>query len=604
MSLMSVCERLSAPWLTWVVASSWQLALLVCLVAALARLLRHAPARLRYGLWLLVLIKVFLPPGLMTPWSVGRWGIEPLVEATGMPTTIAEALPVSSSILPTPDDDASENLPDTTSDKSRSETSSIQTLSARTILMFVWVGGMLCVWAAVGWRYLRVVQLIRAADLFDEGPAPIALAQIAIDLQLRRAPELRVTREATSPFLFGVFRPTIVLPETLLDRLSATDLPAVLTHELIHYQRRDTWIGWLQVVASSLCWFHPLVWWANRQLRHERECVCDEAVLRLGQVTPEQYGECIFQSIAASRGRSLVAGSLVGVFERGAKLQNRLEDVMNFKPASSKSTWATRLTLAVFAMLFLPMAPGAVSRLVVAGEENAKPEAATETSTPAPRIVKSSPLQRAIDVDPALTEITVTFDRDMGAGMSWTGGPPHFPPVDKGRKARWIDARTCSLPVKLEKGAYYRLGINSSSHRNFRGTDGVTAPPTTICFTTAGATEEIQRRLQPPKVAKFSPEQDATDVDPATASLQVSFDGPMGDGMSWVGSGPKYPTTPAGKQASWSKDRLTCTLPVSLEPGRDYELRINSSTHSNFQSQWGVPVEPVVYKFKTRVAKE
>ena len=59
-------------WLRWAVEASWQLAVLVCIVAIVSRLLRSASPRLRHGLWLLVLIKAFLPPMLTSPWSLGR----------------------------------------------------------------------------------------------------------------------------------------------------------------------------------------------------------------------------------------------------------------------------------------------------------------------------------------------------------------------------------------------------------------------------------------------------------------------------------------------------------------------------------------------------
>ena len=68
---------------------------------------------------------------------------------------------------------------------------------------------------------------------------------------------------------------------------------------------------------------------------------------------------------------------------------------------------------------------------------------------------------------PRSTEITVTFDQEMGGGMSWTGGGPEFPPSPEGQKAQWRDKRTCVLPVKLEAGHFYRVGINSTSYQNF-----------------------------------------------------------------------------------------------------------------------------------------
>jgi hypothetical protein len=81
--------------------------------------------------------------------------------------------------------------------------------------------------------------------------------------------------------------------------------------------------------------------------------------------------------------------------------------------------------------------------------------------------------------------------------------------------------------------------------------------------------------------------------------LKVTFDVPMGGGMSWTGGGEQFPKLPEGKQASWSADELTCTLPVKLEPGHDYQLGLNSPRFKNFQSKAGVPLEPVVYKFHT-----
>src|SRR5207244_4222348 len=147
--------------------------------------------------------------------------------------------------------------------------------------------------------------------------------------------------------------------------------------------------------------------WASRELRHERECVCDEAVMRLGDVSPQQYAESIVRAVTASRGQSLVAGSLVGIFERGGKLQDRLEDIMNFQLSKRGFGWAGRLTLAGLALALLPMGSTAASRAAAEGS--------------APKLVKTDPENGARNVDPYLAEITVTFDRDMRRGMSWTG---------------------------------------------------------------------------------------------------------------------------------------------------------------------------------------
>jgi hypothetical protein len=228
----------------------------------------------------------------------------------------------------------------------------------------------------------------------------------------------------------------------------------------------------------------------------------------------------------------------------------------------------------------------------------AKP--ADERDSPTPRVVKTIPAIGATQVDPALTEIRITFERDMQKGMSWTGGKPHFPNADPKKKARWIDTRTCVLPVQLASGSYYRLGINSTSFQNFKSEAGVAADPLSIYFTTQGAAKELVDRVGVPKIVAMIPASGAEDVDPSITEIKVTFDRPMGTGMSWTGGGEKFPDIPEGQIASWSKDGLTCTLPVKLITQHEYQIGINSPSHQNFASSWGVPLEPVRYVFKTK----
>ncbi len=73
----------------------------------------------------------------------------------------------------------------------------------------------------------------------------------------------------------------------------------------------------------------------------------------------------------------------------------------------------------------------------------------------------------------------------------------------------------------------------------------------------------------------------------------------MGGGFSWTGGGPNFPTIREGNRPTWSDDRKTCFLPVRLKPNWSYRLGLNSVSHINFQSEGGVPLEPIVYNFKT-----
>jgi beta-lactamase regulating signal transducer with metallopeptidase domain len=602
---MSGVFQFSRVWFDWAAAASWQLALLVCFIAAITFLLRNASPRLRYGLWLLVLVKALLPPPLAASWGVGAWGIAPLVDH--------EWLAQVENIHVALGSDAAARTPVIGEQRVADAERFAAGVSAESLLMLVWATGCLLIWIAVAWRYWRLVRTTDAMRRIDEGPLRVELERLAARFSVRTVPDLFATEQAASPMLVGVLRPKIVLPESVIQRLGPAELRLILAHELVHWRRRDTWVGWLQVLVQGVFWFHPLVWLANARIRHERECACDETVLREASCERDGYGETIVRVLTASRGRSLVMANMAGVFERGSRLQTRLEEIMNFDPNKRRFGWLSYGALILAALVLLPMAaPRAGGEDAAVADETKSPSStsnakATDQSKEArpktnwPTIVATNPKIGAIDVDPGLKEISVTFDRDMDVGgYSWTGGGEFYPPSSPDASAVWTDKRTCVLPVRLEKGAFYRVGINSTSHQNFRSAMGVPAPTAAIYFATAGAKGSVTAKVREPKVAAMAPKNGAEDVDAGLKVLRVTFNVPMDPGgFSWTGGGPTFPPIPEGQKPRWSRDGKTCTLPVQLSAGTKYELGLNSISHKNFASKWGVPLAPVRYQFKT-----
>jgi beta-lactamase regulating signal transducer with metallopeptidase domain len=67
----------------------------------------------------------------------------------------------------------------------------------------------------------------------------------------------------------------------------------ILAHELTHIRRGDVVFGVLQLLSQLLWWFHPLVWWANRELCREAERCCDEEVVAGLGCRPADYARCL-----------------------------------------------------------------------------------------------------------------------------------------------------------------------------------------------------------------------------------------------------------------------------------------------------------------------
>ncbi len=45
----------------------------------------------------------------------------------------------------------------------------------------------------------------------------------------------------------------------------------MLLHELQHYRHKDAWIGFFMNLAKTIYWFHPLVWYALKEMRDDRK---------------------------------------------------------------------------------------------------------------------------------------------------------------------------------------------------------------------------------------------------------------------------------------------------------------------------------------------
>lgn len=104
-----------------------------------------------------------------------------------------------------------------------------------------------------------------------------------------------------------------------------------------------------------------------------------------------------------------------------------------------------------------------------------------------------------------------------------------------------------------------------------------------------------------PRAVEFDPPLGATDVDARRTSLAVRFDRPMDpQGWAWVIENPS--TAPEVGESTWDASVTTNTVAVTLEPGRDYVLWVNSPQYPYFRDPQGVSAEPVRWTFSTRGA--
>lgn len=146
----------------------------------------------------------------------------------------------------------------------------------------VWAVGAAAVllFLLASWARLR---LVHRGHRRCEDPRIVRLASEAcarVGVPERRV-ALRQGERILSPMTWGVLRPALILPADC-GSWEEERLWQALIHELAHVRRRDTATQALSNAACVLFWFHPLVWWAARRMIAERECACDDVVLRNG----------------------------------------------------------------------------------------------------------------------------------------------------------------------------------------------------------------------------------------------------------------------------------------------------------------------------------
>ncbi len=97
-----------------------------------------------------------------------------------------------------------------------------------------------------------------------------------------------------SPIIVGFLKPCIYLPIHLISDYKASDMRYMLLHELQHYRHKDAIANYLINLAVVIYWFNPLVWYALKEMRNDREVACDTSVLKmLDENTYEDYGNTL-----------------------------------------------------------------------------------------------------------------------------------------------------------------------------------------------------------------------------------------------------------------------------------------------------------------------
>ncbi len=348
----TVVERLG-----WVLLHSlWQFTLVALLAFLVIRSLQRCSANVRY--WsLLLLLSAML--------------ISPVATFFALPAgvSVANVTDVSSSISVTPHafrsnvQDLSpplvmskiENSPAASVIAERALSGQISALppplsawwSALSRHLHPWLNIIVGAWCVgviafacrpvLGWYTVRRLRTAGVTPV--SGSIQDLLTRTSRSLRLRQTVRVLQSALVKVPLVVGYFKPLILLPATIVCGLPASQLEAILAHELAHVRRHDYLVNVLQTLIETVFFYHPAVWWISHEIRTERENCCDDiAVALVGNRV--EYGRALL-ALEELRGRQIA----LAIGAHGGSLLARVQRLFVIEPIQRRPSVADGLVV-------------------------------------------------------------------------------------------------------------------------------------------------------------------------------------------------------------------------------------------------------------------
>ncbi len=310
------------------------------LVAAVVGGVCRRPA-LGHCLWLLVSLKLITPPLLLLP-----------IPSVTLPSITLGSEPATNDSSP-----REAHGPGAQSRDARPPAISEAVTAWIPWVSSVWLTGSVLWFATAVFRIRRFQLFLRNAT-----PAPSELQERARELSGRlgvtRCPRVCVVPLPVSPLLWGISPSVrVVLPAELLRCLEPEEQDALLAHVLAHLRRHDNCVRLLELTAIGLFWWHPLVWWARREIGRAEEYCCDSWVVWLLPGAALAYAIALLKTVEfLSEGRPIFIPATSGA-GRLPILKSRLTKILRESRCHRLSRPAGAAALLI-GLILLPVAPG------------------------------------------------------------------------------------------------------------------------------------------------------------------------------------------------------------------------------------------------------
>ncbi|MBN2326343.1 MAG: hypothetical protein JXR73_04250 [Candidatus Omnitrophica bacterium] len=340
-------------WASFMVYQTLDSMVILLVLGIVCFLLRKKmPAQFGYCLFLLALIKLVVPGQFSMMGYLYAPPSERAIE-------ISYFQPISEQEITVPDGSASDGMKTPQAQKETIPSAQRPWISGNlttpTIIMIVWGWIVIGLLSGFVWRLCKTHRLIQAMAPVQRRDLPFDIIQLKERAGVRRSVPVLTGAWITSPVVWGLFKPVLLIPNDVMKRFSANQLEWICLHEFAHIRRYDNAVLLLQKIIQILFFFHPGVWLLNWLIDQQREYACDDIALK-GVNTPRiDCGEGFLGVVLNANGMPTLAMASSGMINSKTQIKKRLMRILDQeRPLHTRLSLLFRLLIIAFILVVLP----------------------------------------------------------------------------------------------------------------------------------------------------------------------------------------------------------------------------------------------------------
>ncbi|HEY0257406.1 MAG TPA: M56 family metallopeptidase, partial [Candidatus Methylacidiphilales bacterium] len=199
-----------------------------------------------------------------------------------------------------------------------------------SLLAVIWLAGALILLVLTWQVNRRFARHVANSPAISDSELLRLFAKAKTELGIHRSIRLIESGHVQSPAIMGLFQPTLLLPADVRKKFDARELRFIFLHELAHLKRGDVMAQALIALLQIFHWFNPVLWFAFRRMRIDREPATDALVLsRTGESEKERYGLMLIKLLEHFNQRHSLP-TLVGILEDKDQFKRRFSMIAKF----------------------------------------------------------------------------------------------------------------------------------------------------------------------------------------------------------------------------------------------------------------------------------